>query len=243
VLALAAPLLLGAVAAGRPDGLARRTILLGHSRGGRPIVAIETGDFGSARKELVVGCVHGTECAGLAIARRLERMAPPAGLDLWIVPNLNPDGSVLGRRGNAHKVDLNRNFPWLWEKLTGVFKSGPRPLSEPETRIAVRLIERVRPSVSIWFHQHQDLVDDSVGSIPVEWAFAVAADMRMFSLVEEPGSAVTWETHCLPGATAFVVELPPGRLDLGQVYGAAHGAIAAAETGTAQRPQLASACG
>ncbi|HWE83023.1 MAG TPA: M14 family zinc carboxypeptidase [Gaiellaceae bacterium] len=242
MLAFSAALLMGAVAAARPDALGRRTILLGHSRAGRPIVAIETGDFRSARKELVVGCIHGTECAGIAIARRLERMKPPADLDLWIVPNLNPDGSILGRRGNADRVDLNRNFPWRWQKLSGLFDSGPRPLSEPETRIAVRLIERVRPEVSIWFHQHQDLVDDSEGSIPVEWAFAVGAGMRMFSLVEEPGSAVTWETHCLRGATAFVVELPPGRLDPAQVYGAAHGVIAASEAGLERRPSVASDC-
>ncbi|MFH1748868.1 MAG: M14 family zinc carboxypeptidase [Planctomycetota bacterium] len=32
-------------------------------------------------------------------------------IDIWIVPLMNPDGYVAGTRGNAHGIDLNRNFP------------------------------------------------------------------------------------------------------------------------------------
>ncbi|HUY71357.1 MAG TPA: DUF2817 domain-containing protein [Gaiellaceae bacterium] len=217
-------------------------MLLGHSREGRPIEAIETGEFASTRKALVVGCIHGTECAGIAVARRLSLMAPPPGLDLWIVPNLNPDGYALNQRGNARNVDLNRNFPWRWTSLQGVFDSGPKPLSEPETRIALRLLERVRPSISIWFHQHLDVVDDSVGSVTIEYDFAAAAGMRMGPLLAEPGSAVTWESHCLPAGTAFVVELPAGRVDPAGAYRLAHAVLAAAAAAPAARPALAPSC-
>src|SRR5207245_4518767 len=119
-------------------------------------------------KILVVGCIHGNECAGIAIARRLAAAPPLSGIDLWIVPDLNPDGAAAGTRGNARGVDLNRNFPWRWHPLTGLFASGRRPLSEPESRIAYRLILRVRPRISIWFHQHLDVVDESGGSLSVE---------------------------------------------------------------------------
>src|SRR5215831_10261834 len=64
-------------------------VTLGRSERGRPIVAIRTGNP-HGKTALVVGCIYGTECAGIAIARALERV--PTGLDLWVVPNLNPDG-------------------------------------------------------------------------------------------------------------------------------------------------------
>jgi predicted deacylase len=92
---------------------------------------------------LVVGCVHGNEPAGIAVADALEHLSPK-GVDLWIVPDLNPDGVAADTRGNAHGVDLNRNFPFRWQPRTGVYASGPRPLSEREAGIAYRLIRRLR---------------------------------------------------------------------------------------------------
>jgi murein peptide amidase A len=118
-----------------------RTVLLGRSWQGRPITAVEVGNpFGTP--VLVVGCIHGNETAGIAIADALEHVAP-RDLDLWIVPDLNPDGIAAHTRQNAHGVDLNRNFPWRWRPLSGVYASGPRPLSEREARIAHALILRL----------------------------------------------------------------------------------------------------
>ena len=194
------------------DATVQRTFLLGRSVDGRPITAYETGDPDNQRRTLVVGCIHGNERAGIAIAKQLLSTARAAETDLWIVTNLNPDGAAAGTRGNAHAVDLNRNFPWQWQRLTGTYYSGPRPLSEPETRVAYRLIERVRPAVSIWFHQHLDLVDDSTGNRSLERRFARTAGLRVAALTREPGSAVTWETHRFPNASSFVVELPAGSL-------------------------------
>jgi protein MpaA len=199
-------------ATARADPTVHRTLLLGRSVDGRTITAVETGDPDAQRKTLVVGCIHGNERAGIAITKRLNSTAPPSETDLWIISNLNPDGAAAGTRGNAHGVDLNRNFPWHWRKLSGTYYSGPRPLSEPETRIAYRLIERIRPAVSIWFHQHLDLVDDSTGNRSLERRFARIAGLRVVPLAREPGSAVTWETHRLRDASSFVVELPAGAL-------------------------------
>ncbi|MET0260217.1 MAG: M14 family zinc carboxypeptidase, partial [Gaiellaceae bacterium] len=88
--------------------------LVGHSVQGRRIVAYEVGDPAAARKVLVVGCLHGNECAGIAVVNRLRRLGPLEGVDLWLVPDANPDGHAAGTRGNARGVDLNRNFPWRW---------------------------------------------------------------------------------------------------------------------------------
>ncbi len=199
-------------AAVRVDATVHRTVLLGRSVDGRAITAVEIGDPDTGRKTLVVGCIHGNERAGIAIADRLISTTPPAETDIWIVADLNPDGASAGIRGNAHGVDLNRNFPWNWQRLSGIHNSGPHPLSEPETRIAYHLIERIRPAVSIWFHQHLDLVDDSTGNRSLERRFARVAGLRLAPLKREPGSAVTWETRRFPAASAFVVELPAGRL-------------------------------
>ena len=161
----------------------------------------------TTRRLLVVGCIHGNECAGAAIAASLSKIIPPRELDLWIVPNLNPDGAASGTRTNAHGVDLNRNFPWHWQPLAGVYYSGPHPLSEPESRAAAELILTLRPGISIWFHQHLDVVDESGGNVALERRFATVAGMRVARLTREPGGVVGWENRQFPGGTPSVVEL------------------------------------
>jgi protein MpaA len=212
--AVACVLLLLLTASPAP-GRQARTVLLGRSVEGRQITAVEVGDPAGTRI-LVVGCVHGDEPAGIAVARRLSRL-DPAGIDLWIVPSLNPDGRAAGTRGNAHGVDLNRNFPYRWRRVGGVYFSGPRPLSEPEARIAYRLILRLRPTVSVWFHQHLDLVWGSGGDEALERRFARISGLPYRRLPAIRGSAIDWQNHRLPGTTAFAAELPSGAATPGAV--------------------------
>lgn len=188
-------------------GSARAT-LLGRSVEGRAITAVEVGNRTETRV-LVVGCIHGNEPAGIAVTRRLERLSP-AGVDLWIVADLNPDGRAADARGNAHGVDLNRNFPFRWRPMGGVYESGPRPLSEPESRIAYRLIRRIHPAVAVWFHQHLDLVWASGGKASLERRFARISGLPYHRLPALAGSAIDWQNHALPGTTAFAAELPAG---------------------------------
>jgi protein MpaA len=227
-MALLAVLVPAAATPAATPTLVHRVVIVGRSVEGRPIEAIEIGDPSAARKALVVGCIHGTECAGVAVADTLAVMRPQPGLDLWIVPDLNPDGDAAGTRGNADGVDLNRNFPWHWKRLKGIFYSGPRPLSEPESRFAHRLILRIRPQVSIWFHQHLDVVDESGGRLAVERRFATLAGMKLKRLAREPGSAVGWENHVLERSTAFVVELPAGAVTTARAVALADAALVVA---------------
>jgi protein MpaA len=206
---LALALAITAGASGATASVTRH--LIGTSRDGRPLYAYETG-APSGRKVLVVGCIHGNETAGIAVAQMLQAMPAPAGVDLWVVPDLNPDGVAADTRGNAHGVDLNRNFPWGWQHLTGTFASGPRALSEPESRAASALIVRLRPQVSIWFHQALGVVDDSQGSVALERRFARLVGLPLARLTDYPGSVASWENHTLKGTTAFVVELRAGGL-------------------------------
>jgi murein peptide amidase A len=197
------------------DPVGRRRLYLGRSVRGRPIYAIELGDLDNEHSTLVVGVIHGNETAGVPIAKDLATRRPPREKLLFIVTRLNPDGVAAGTRQNADGVDLNRNFPWRWRILGtrgDLQYSGPRPLSEPEARIAHSLILRERPKVTIWFHQPLGLVDESGGSVAVERRFARLARLPLQRLTRYPGSAAGWQNHRLPHTTAFVVELRGGRL-------------------------------
>ena len=134
-----------------------------------------------------------------------------AGCACRVLPDLNPDGVRAGTRGNAHGVDLNRNFAWRWSPQTApgtTYYAGPRALSEPETRFARLLITRLRPDITIWFHQSETAVDISSGSTAIEARFARRVALPLRRLVRYAGSATTWQAHRFPKATAFVVELP-----------------------------------
>jgi protein MpaA len=198
----------------------RRRLHLGRSVDGRPINAVELGDFDNERSTLVVGVIHGNEPAGIPIAARLSSLRPPRESLLFVVKDLNPDGVAAVTRQNAHGVDLNRNFPWRWRPLGSkgdLEYAGPRPLSEPESRIARALILRERPAITIWFHQPLGLVDESGGSVGVERRFAKLTGLPLRRLPRYPGSAAGWQNHRLRRSTAFVVELPPGTLSAASV--------------------------
>jgi protein MpaA len=191
--------------------------LLGHSEGGRPIFVWRAGDPRGTRV-LVVGCIHGNECAGIAVARALQRVHRRA--DLWIVPDLNPDGYARGTRQNARGVDLNANWSSQWHGggVPGdVYYAGPRPFSERETRIARDLILRSRPRVTIWYHQHMNVVWAWGPSTAAGRTYARAAGMRLYHHPWLDGTAANWQNHHLPGDSSFTVELPAGSLSPSQV--------------------------
>lgn len=189
-----------------------RSVILGYSVEGRPILGYQVGEPSATRRLLAVGCVHGDETAGEAITRRLRSTPPPAGVQLWIVAEFNPDGCAGNTRQNAHGVDLNRNSPWHWRRLRGTFYSGPAPLSEPESQAINRLVHCLQPQVSIWYHQSATLVDDSGGSKSIEHHYARLVGLPFRHLGLEPGSITSWQNAAFPKSTAFVVELPAGRL-------------------------------
>jgi protein MpaA len=145
---------------------------------------------------------------------------------MWIIEDLNPDGVRAHTRVNGRGVDLNRNFPFRWRPLGHrgtLHYSGTHALSERESQLAARLILRLRPAVTIWFHQALDVVDESVGNAPLERRFAREVGMRVTRLPSYPGSATSWQAHTLRGTTPFVVELHAGALsglELGRFVGA-----------------------
>jgi Zinc carboxypeptidase/Penicillin-insensitive murein endopeptidase len=189
------------------DGV--RSASVGESTRGQPIHAFT---LGSGRpRTLVVGCIHGNECAGSVVATRLLHARPPRRGSITIVQDVNPDGHAAKRRSNARGVDLNRNFPGTWRPIS---TAGSTAGSEVETQLATQLIRRLRPDVTIWFHQPQGLVRAWGPSVEIGRRYARLAGMRFARLPWPPGSATAWQHGALPGSRAFVVELAPGELGL-----------------------------
>lgn len=126
---------------------------IGESVRGRAIWAFRVGDPKARVKAVVLGAIHGDETAGIKLARALKEARRIKGVDLWVVPTINPDGVARGTRGNAHGVDLNRNWGWRWAPLSGMYYSGPRAFSEPETRAFRDFLRSVKPRFVVSFHQ------------------------------------------------------------------------------------------
>jgi murein peptide amidase A len=213
VAALSAPFLAGAT--GGTEKVIRRHERIGASVQGRPIVAWEIGNPRAEEHVLVVGCIHGNECAAIPVSRGLVHGFLPRMVDLFVLPNLNPDGFAANTRQNGRGVDLNRNFPWHWRHMGhpwSVFYSGPHRLSEPEARAGRRFFLEHRPDITIWFHQHMDLVWDSGGDQRIQRCFARLSGLRLRHLPALAGSAHDWINHTFPDHTSIVVELPAGSL-------------------------------
>jgi murein peptide amidase A len=189
---------------------------IGHSVDGRPIRPVVLGSAPPAHRLLVVGCIHGNETAGMPIAQALVRAGALPGTEIVVVPAANPDGCLrLGTRQNARGVDLNRNFPSNWARIGrrgSVQYSGPRPLSEPESRYLVALVRAVQPAITIVFHQHEDVVR--------AWGRSRATARRFAALLGglvpyRPwrwpyGTEANWQNHAFSDEASFVVELPAG---------------------------------
>jgi hypothetical protein len=199
-------LIVAALAAAGLASAAPQAPVIGHSVRGRPIVAYERGDR-SAPATLVVGVIHGSEPAGLAVIAQLRRMPLPPHVHLWLVPTINPDGLATGTRQNADEVDLNRNWPAAWVR-TGV--SGPRSLSEPETRAMRAFILRVKPKLTIWYHQPLAEVYGSDPHVAVLKRYARLSGLPYRKLSAPRGAATRWQRRQFPGSPAFVVEFPAG---------------------------------
>jgi len=208
-------------------------VVVGHSVNGAPIVAHRFGDLSSPNKALVVGDIHGDEPAGIGVLhdvkKRLRGAAP--NFDLWLIDTVNPDGLAAHTRKNAHGVDLNRNFSVGWRGGRGSgdgYYPGPRPFSEPESRAVRDLVLKLKPAVSIWFHQPWgQTLAPCRGPIPLERLFARRSGVPLNRCRAQhlPGTAIRFE-NAKVGGNAFVVEFPGGSLGATATKRAANATLA-----------------
>jgi hypothetical protein len=106
----------------------------------------EFGRDKSKIKVLFLAQQHGNEQSGkegaLLLAQALlqpENRYLFEKMDVAIIPQMNPDGSEVNKRGNGHRVDLNRNHLIL---------------SEPETMALHRFFDRFLFEVSMDVHEY-----------------------------------------------------------------------------------------
>ncbi|MDQ3416606.1 MAG: hypothetical protein M3474_05840 [Actinomycetota bacterium] len=122
--------------------------------------------------------IHGNEKQTPRPLLHLRDHQPITGVNLWVIPVMNPDGFRRGSRKNAHGLDLNRNFPAGWRDLDGNYDSGPPPRSEPETRAVLRFLRRVNPDRMISLHQPLYAVDAKNSKNP-RFSRRVANEMQL----------------------------------------------------------------
>lgn len=172
--------------------------VIGRSVQGRAITALHLGAHDAPVRLVVFGQMHGNEPAGPRVVAALARMTPPAQVQVWLVPTLNPDGAAASRRTNARHVDLNRNFPVAWARTPrSIYFSGPRAVSEPETRAALDFLAEVQPTAVLSFHQAFARVDNS-------HARSRAAAAQLSRLIGLPDGSVSCPSTCRGTMTGWI---------------------------------------
>jgi len=190
-----------------------------------------------------VGNTHGDEPYSWVVAKALERRSDVRGVDLWIVDTINPDGLARGTRKDARGVDPNRNFPYRWRRdlRPGArFYQGPRPLSEPETQAVATFLARLRPAVSVWYHQPYRNVAVPHDRPAAALRYARIADWPVERLPgpDYRGVIDEWQRHAVPGTDAFVVEFGADRPSAAEIARHVRAALALVEgPAAAARPR------
>ncbi len=151
---------LGAWVQRRPHAVV--PFMAGRTHESRPIWGYVIHDPGHpvTHRVLVFGGIHALEWISSEVALGFALWFaehPVPGVELVVIPVLNIDGRRLAekdllagenkfRRGNLHRVDLNRDFPVhheatsFWRHLfRGFHVSSPAPLSQPESQAIDRL--------------------------------------------------------------------------------------------------------
>jgi protein MpaA len=150
--------------------------------------------------------IHGEEPETTFLLSRVLRAFDEPFDSIAFILCANPDGVVLGTRGNANGVDLNRNFKtqnFSTEKVGSrsileaprdtLLSPGAFAGSEPETQALVALIEKLKPASVLAMHAPMGCVDAPQKTTLVEGV------MEAFNLpwlpdigYKTPGSFGTW---------------------------------------------------
>jgi hypothetical protein len=200
-----------------------QVVEIGQSYESRPIVAHRFG--GGPHKLVVVGATHGgaernTQVLSIQLIDWFRNHPEdiPVGVELIIIPLLNPDGDVLDVRQNARMVDLNRNMntnldacpanDWS-ESVFGAYGTrsntgGAYADSEPESRVIRNFL--LDASGVIFLHSAAGLV------FPAQCEDPIAIEMaKVYANAADYKYARFWDLYPITGGMhdwARGVELP-----------------------------------
>jgi subtilisin-like proprotein convertase family protein len=161
------------------------------------------------------------------------------GMEIWIVPVVNPDGAAHMHTGNSmwrtnrHPgcgVDLNRNNSWSYRQCWGSSDQcgaedfhGSGPASEPETMAMDALMAELRPMYYINYHSFGEYIvwPGGCGLVDEHELFLNVASELNNLVRTDDGQTGHWTIGNVPEAMGYSA---PGGAD-DQAYGA-HGAVA-----------------
>ena len=157
-------------------------VVIGYSVAGKAIEVHRFGNGPTAR--MIVGGIHGgNEGNTIKLANELIDYVTkhpeiiPENITLYILPNLHPDGFARARgldgRVNDNGVDLNRNWPYRWERdydRTSCWHyrpttAGDYAASEPETSALLVFIVS-HPEIDALVSYHAAALGIFAGGVP-----------------------------------------------------------------------------
>lgn len=223
--------------------------IIGYSVLGLPIRATKVGN--GHRRYLFIGAHHGDEPQGgriLELFRDYLLSHPgsvPVDAEVWIVPNLNPDGVSARTRWNARGVNLNRNY-WTnnWntidvtslstlalfglpplEDMTPVATGtpftdnypGPSPFSEPETVAIAGLCANTPFRAMISIHDPEGRVYWGQTGSDLAYLFGGLAGLPVAGPISASGDATRWFGQAT-GKPSITIELTAAQADGSAAY-------------------------
>lgn len=148
---------------------------------------------------LVVGQVHGDECAPAFLVREI-RTHPPTEFGIWLIPTLNPDGLAAHTRRTALDLDPNRDG----------FN-----LATPEANALMTATLRIQPALTLHLHSPYRWVGAHNGPLATQVAVALSASVGWgypynAGRVQNGTLAFLWEGQelVIPGHQSVLVEFP-----------------------------------
>lgn len=128
---------------------------IGTSAGGLPIWAEFWGNEKSSTVYVIVSNIHGNECAPTLLVDEV-RKADLDSVGIWLIPDLNPDGSTNNNRRNGNGADLNHD---------GAGK-------QPESQALFDFVARVKPIAVIHIHSPNRFIAIHGPDSSAAWAVA-----------------------------------------------------------------------